>query len=190
MRGRIAGRAWAALGALPALPALPALLALLALLALSALAAPPAAAAPPPAAWQGIVTHVTDGDTLWVRPLSGGAPRKVRLDGIDAPERCQPHGAVAAQALMQRVLRHPVRVVPRGVDDYQRLLARVSLRGEDVGGWLVEEGHAWSYRFRRSPGPYAAQEARARRLRRGLFAAPQALSPREFRQRHGPCEER
>lgn len=159
-------------------------------LLLAALALPAAAAPPPVAAWQGIVTHVTDGDTLWVRPLDGGAPRKIRLEGIDAPERCQPHGDAATQALARRVLRHPVRVAPRGVDDYQRLLARVSLQGDDVGGWLVEQGHAWSYRFRRSNGPYAKQEARARRLRRGLFAAPGAVPPREFRVQHGPCDDR
>lgn len=140
-----------------------------------------------PTDWRGIVTHVSDGDTLWVRPLDGGAPRKIRLEGIDAPESCQAHGTAATQALSQRALRHAVRVAPRGVDDYQRLLARVSVQGEDLGGWLVEQGHAWSYRWRSSPGPYAAQESKARRLRRGLFAQRDAVRPREFRARHGSC---
>ncbi|HSV54420.1 MAG TPA: thermonuclease family protein [Burkholderiaceae bacterium] len=139
------------------------------------------------AAWTGVVTHVSDGDTLWVRPPRGGAPRKIRLDGIDAPEICQRHGEASAKALAQRVLHRPVRVMTRGIDDYERALARLSLQGEDVGGWMVAHGHAWSYRYRRSAGPYASQESQARRARRGLFADAQALRPREFRQRHGSC---
>ena len=42
--------------------------------------------------FEGVVTHVTDGDSLWVRPASGGAPRQIRLQGIDAPEICQAFG--------------------------------------------------------------------------------------------------
>jgi endonuclease YncB( thermonuclease family) len=39
--------------------------------------------------WPGIVTHVTDGDTLWIRPTEqalNATPRKIRIDGIDAPD--------------------------------------------------------------------------------------------------------
>jgi endonuclease YncB( thermonuclease family) len=39
----------------------------------------------PVLAWPGIVTHVSDGDTVWVQPLQGGEAHKVRLLGIDAP---------------------------------------------------------------------------------------------------------
>lgn len=137
--------------------------------------------------WSGVVTHVSDGDTLWVRPPGGQAPRKIRLDGIDAPEICQRHGEASAQALAQRVLHKPVHVVTRATDDYQRALAKVSLQGDDVGGWMVAQGHAWSYRYRGSRGPYATQEAKARRARRGLFADAQSVRPREFRQRYGSC---
>jgi endonuclease YncB( thermonuclease family) len=84
--------------------------------------------------WTGVVTHVTDGDTFWVRPDDGQSPpRKVRLEGIDAPEICQPHGDDAAQALARRVLRQPVHLATRATDDYHRTLARVTVKGEDVG---------------------------------------------------------
>lgn len=133
------------------------------------------------------MTHVTDGDTLWVLPAGGGAPRKIRLDGIDAPEICQRHGEASARALAGRVLHQSVRVAPRAVDDYQRAVARIRWQGDDVGGWMVAQGHAWSYRFRRSMGPYARDETAARRARRGLFAETEPESPREFRKRHGSC---
>lgn len=148
------------------------------------LALPPAAAA---AIWAGTVTHVSDGDTLWVRLQRGGAPRAVRLDGIDAPELCQTYGETARAALVGRVLGQTVQVRVRRHDDYGRALARISLRGQDVGGWLVSQGHAWSYRYRGQPGPYAREESQARARRLGLFRQPRAELPREFRRRHGSC---
>jgi len=136
----------------------------------------------------GVVSYVTDGDTLWVKALTGGAPRKLRLDGIDAPEICQPGGAAARAALQQMVLRQQVVVTIRRNDDYGRGLARIEFAGGDVGAQLVRAGQAWSYRWRRNPGPYAAEEAAARQARSGLFAAAGAERPRDFRQRHGPCQ--
>lgn len=135
----------------------------------------------------GTVTHVSDGDTLYVRPAGGGAPVAVRLQGIDAPEACQPFGAQARQALASRVLHKPVSVDVRGRDDYQRTLARVTLHGQDVGAWLVFTGHAWSYRYRANAGPYSQLEAQARQARRGLWAASGPMEPRQFRKRQGHC---
>lgn len=143
-----------------------------------------AAGLPPP--WQGRVTQVVDGDTLWVQPERGGPARKVRLDGIDAPEICQHHGLLAREQLAAQVEGHEVRVLPRRHDDYGRLLARVEWRGQDVGRWMVRQGHAWSYRYRTQPGPYARQEGQARASRLGLWQG-RPERPRTFRQRHGTC---
>lgn len=140
------------------------------------------------ATFRGVVTHVTDGDTLWVRPAGGGEPVEVRIVHIDAPEGCQPFGPQARKALAARVLRQPVLVRSRGQDDFHRMLGQVRHRGEDVGAWLVREGHAWSTGFKRRPGPYEPLEDQARAARRGLWAAPGPLEPRSFRRRHGPCQ--
>lgn len=169
----------------PAIP-VPALVrGLAACLLVALLASTPAASARQ--AWVGVVSHVSDGDTLWVRPTGGGAPRKIRLHGIDAPELCQAHGPEASAALRQQVLGQSVRVDPLRRDDYGRWLARVWLRQEDLAAQLVRQGHAWSYRFRQQPGPYGREEAEARTAARGLFADRQALRPATFRRRHGPC---
>lgn len=138
------------------------------------------------ASWSGQVTHVTDGDTLWVQPRNGGAVRKIRVDGIDAPEICQVHGEAARVALIKRVRGQPVQVTGRRQDDYGRLLARIHVQGEDVGGWMVLAGHAWSYRSLRNGGPYVAQEMLAREQGRGLWQG-RAMSPKTFRRRHGSC---
>lgn len=137
--------------------------------------------------FQGVVTHVSDGDTLWVRPASGGEPRKLRLQGIDAPEICQAFGPQSRDALASRLLHQPVVVSTRARDTYGRLLGRISRDGEDMGAWMVSRGYAWSYHYRRNPGPYAAQQWQAQMQRRGLWAGGGAMEPREFRKRHGAC---
>ena len=136
----------------------------------------------------GTVTHVTDGDSLWVRPDAGGPPREIRLEGIDAPEICQAWGREARDALAARALHQHVRVASRARDTYRRSLARVDAGGQDVGAWMVSRGHAWSYRFRRSPGPYAPQEAKAKSAGLGLWKDLTPMPPREFRKRHGSCK--
>ena len=133
------------------------------------------------------VTHVSDGDTVWVKPPWGGPPIQVRVQGIDAPEVCQPFGPQARQALQRRLLHRPVRVTERGRDDYSRTLARLQVQGQDVGGWLVSEGLAWSYRYGRNPGPYQSLQSQARQARRGLWSQQAPVEPRTFRKVHGPC---
>lgn len=139
-------------------------------------------------ALSGTVTHVTDGDTLWVRPEGGGKPVKVRMEGLDAPEHCQAWGLQATAALTEKLLHQRIELAGRGRDDYGRLLGRPMLGGVDVGAWMVAQGHAWSHRWQHSAGPYAAEEAAARAARRGLFADAQAMEPRTFRHDHGPCD--
>lgn len=137
--------------------------------------------------FQGEVTHVTDGDSIWVRSARG-APKQLRLRGIDAPEICQAFGREAQAALAAQVLHRQVTVKSSGRDDYQRLLAQVSLRGDDVGAWMVSHGYAWAHRWhRRASGPYAALEASARQARRGLWSGAAPMDPRDFRRRHGSC---
>lgn len=137
--------------------------------------------------FSGKVSYVSDGDTLWVRPDSGGAPRKLRIDGIDAPEICQTGGKASRELLKQRALYQQVKVKIRRNDHYGRALAQIWLAGNDLGSQMVLAGQAWSYRWRRDAGPYATEEAQARQSRRGLFATDQPELPRDFRQRHGTC---
>lgn len=134
----------------------------------------------------GVVSHVTDGDTIWVRPADGGAPLHVRLQGIDAPELCQAFGPQARDALTMRLLHQRVQLSLRARDIYDRSVARVSLRGQDVAAWLVSGGYAWTSGYARRSGPYAPQQAQARLERRGLWAS-HALEPRLFRRLHGHC---
>jgi len=120
------------------------------------------------------VTHVHDGDSLWVQPLQGGRRQRVRLEGIDAPEICQGSGRAARDRLAALVLERRVLVEVTGQDRYRRTLARVWLDSADVQAVLVTEGWAWSYRVRGQAGHYDREEALARRQGRALFADPHA----------------
>ncbi len=134
---------------------------------------------------RGVVSHVTDGDTIWVRP-AGGPAVPVRLQGIDAPEICQAFGRQSRDALAARLLRRPVQVTIRARDIHHRSVGRVELQGQDVGSWLVAGGYAWSTRSRNRADSYADQQAQARQAGLGLWAAA-AQEPRLFRRRHGSC---
>ena len=138
-------------------------------------------------AWSGVVTHVSDGDTVWVQPMQGGEAQKIRLLGIDAPEICQAWGPQARDALQTLVQGQPVEVQGRHRDTYGRLLAQLTRQGHDVGAWMVLQGHAWSYRYKRQAGLYDAQQIQAQSHRQGLFADGRAVPPRTFRKRFGSC---
>ena len=138
--------------------------------------------------WTGVVSHVSDGDTLWVRPSGGGEAVKVRIDGIDAPEICQAHGREARQALGQLALHQKVQIWGRARDSYGRLLAQVQVQQTDVGQHMVAAGHAWAHGYRNYKSAYGLAQNTAQRARIGLFTRPNPQNPRDFRKQHGSCK--
>lgn len=136
------------------------------------------------------VSHVFDGDTLWVRPSDGARSRKLRIEGIDAPEICQEGGVAARDALRQRLNGQTVTVHEHRRDTYGRPLVDLALGSEDIGAWMVRQGWAWSYRWQGDPGPFVREETLARSKQRGIFGESSLEEPRDFRRRHGPCQRR
>jgi endonuclease YncB( thermonuclease family) len=136
---------------------------------------------------QAKVSRVTDGDSLWLEPLTAGAPVELRLEGIDAPEICQAWGPQAKQALAELVLGQQVSVKTVGRDTHGRTLGTVYLGTQNINKTLVQEGHAWSSRYKFDRGPYVADERMAKALSRGLNREGGAVMPRDFRRLNGPC---
>ncbi|MFN5349200.1 MAG: thermonuclease family protein [Polaromonas sp.] len=130
--------------------------------------------------------RVVDGDTVWVQTSPSQPLLKVRIQGIDAPEICQTGGLQAQEALKNRVLGQGVTVTSRARDDYGRTVGKLYWQGQDVGRWLVANGHAWVYSFHHKKVPYIADFAQAQAQRRGVFSQA-AEEPRLFRKRHGSC---
>jgi endonuclease YncB( thermonuclease family) len=164
--------------------------AFLCLAAGTAVAAPKKPAAPAKAVvFSGTVSRIVDGDTLWLKTEGDGEPPVVvRIEGIDAPEICQPGGAEATAALNALALGRAVTVRAVARDEFGRTIGKVYDGEKDIGDRMVRDGMAWSSRFNFDRGPYVAEERMALALKRGLHAAGGAIQPREFRQRHGPCE--
>jgi endonuclease YncB( thermonuclease family) len=112
------------------------------------------------AAYQAEVIGITDGDTIEV--LRGRSRMKLRLDGIDAPERGQAFAERARERVSVLAFGKTVRVEPRGNDRYGRALARVVLPdGSILNETLVAEGLAWWYRR------YAPKQRRLEELEEG-----------------------
>ena len=123
------------------------------------------------------VVAIADGDTVTVLRQTTAGPRqvRVRLTEIDAPERRQPWGARARQALADKVFRRTVRVVADDEDRYGRLLARLYVADgntptqRDVNREMVREGHAWVYR-RYATENWLPDETAARNSGIGLWS--------------------
>lgn len=146
-----------------------------------------AAWAAAPITVSGQVSRVTDGDSLWLTLAPSGQPLQLRLLGIDAPEICQPWGEQARLALAELVLGKQVTVHTQGQDTYGRTLATVFVDAVNINKTLVQEGHAWSTRYKFDRGPFVADERMAKALSRGFNRDGGAVMPKEFRRTHGAC---
>ena len=140
-----------------------------------------AVAAPVSAELVGRVVAVHDGDTITV--LVAGRDIRVRLHGIDAPERGQPFANASRHALEAQVAGREVRVIERGHDGYGRLLGRVHAGTTDVNAEQVRAGYAWVFRRFVNDAALLALEAEARDGRRGLWRDPKAMPPWRWRER-------
>jgi endonuclease YncB( thermonuclease family) len=79
---------------------------------------------------------VVDGDTFRYKG------ERIRLRGIDTPELNEPGGQAARLRLEELIRSGPVRIVPRGRDVYDRLVADVFVDGQNVAEMLSREGYA------------------------------------------------
>jgi endonuclease YncB( thermonuclease family) len=130
---------------------------------------------------EGRVTRVVDGDTIEV--LVEKRPIRVRVAGIDTPERGQPWASRSKQALSERVFGKEVRVIEVTVDTYGRTVGEVYADNVCVGCGLVRDGHAWVYRRFTDDAVLLQLEDEAREARRGLWALPESerVPPWEWR---------
>lgn len=116
--------------------------------------------------------HITDGDTF---SIDG---ERIRLFGIDAPERDQPGGPEATQELRRIVGRATPRCEQIDVDRYGRTVALCAVAGADLSLAMVRAGWAvaWCYYLRRQRpallGRFQGAETEAKAARRGMWVRP------------------
>ena len=94
---------------------------------------------------QGKVIKVTDGDTVNVL-TSYNQTHKIRLSGIDAPEKSQAFGNKSKIALADEIYGKTVTVEFNKHDKYQRIVGKVIFNGKDVNLNQIKRGLAWHYK--------------------------------------------
>ena len=94
-------------------------------------------------AWSGKVVGVADGDTITV--LRDKEQVRIRLYGIDTPERGQAFGKKAKQFTSRMVFGKVVEVHQMDTDRYGRTVALVSVDKQLLNKELVKAGLAWVY---------------------------------------------
>jgi endonuclease YncB( thermonuclease family) len=126
------------------------------------------------------VIAIKDGDTIEI--LKDGKPVRIRLYGIDAPEKNQDFGTRAQQYTSSLVFGKLVELEEKGSDRYGRVVGIIYLPdGRSLNEELVSAGFAWHYKAYSKDPKLADLEAGARLARRGLWAGPTPTAPWEFR---------
>jgi micrococcal nuclease len=130
--------------------------------------------------FSGRVVGVADGDTIDV--LRDSRAVRVRIYGIDCPERGQAFGRQAREYTSKLAFGKTVTVHVRGTDRYGRFVADVLLPdGSSLNRELVRAGLAWHYVQYSADKTLASLESEARASRRGLWADVRRVPPWEFR---------
>ena len=137
---------------------------------------------------QGRVVGVSDGDSVTVLDAQK-TQYKIRLAGIDAPERAQAYGQKAKESLSDLVFGKSVEVAWSKQDRYGRIVGVITLAGVDINLAQVQRGMAWHYKqYQNEQSPedriaYAQSESQARDKKLGLWRDPAPIEPAVFRQK-------
>ena len=128
----------------------------------------------------GKVVGVSDGDTIVVL-LSDNRELRVRLEGIDCPEKKQEFGEKAKQATATLCWKKEVKIIKSGTDKYGRTLGFVYVDDLCVNEELLKMGLAWHYKKYNSDPRYSQLEKNARDRKVGLWSQPDPEAPCDFR---------
>ena len=134
----------------------------------------------------GTVVGITDGDTITVL-AKDNSEHKVRLMGIDAPEKTQDFGDESKKALSNYIYQREVTVDYKKLDKYQRKVGKVILDKQDICLAMIELGMAWHYKdyekeqSKTDRDLYSQAEVKARESRIGLWQLSNAIKPSAFR---------
>lgn len=127
----------------------------------------------------GTVINVADGDTFTM--LVNNEKIKIRLYGIDCPERKQDFYSVAKTFLTDLVKGETVSIEEIDTDRYGRVVGIVTVDGVNVNEALLQAGLAWHYKTYDDNPAWAQLEQQARQAKKGLWSIPNPIPPWEWR---------
>ena len=129
---------------------------------------------------EGKVIKIADGDTLTLLTPSNQQV-KIRLAGVDTPERKQPFGNKAKQALSNLAFQKQALIEVEAKDRYGRAIGVVFVDGLNVNAELVKQGMAWVYRKYTDDERLYVLESEAKQAKRGLWLDKNPIPPWEWR---------
>lgn len=130
---------------------------------------------------KGKAVKIADGDTFTLL-VNGHDQVKIRIDGIDAPEKGQAFGNRAKEYLSGMIWEKELTVSVTKKDRYGRSIGKVSTPSiTDVGLEMIKAGFAWQYRDYNNEKAYADAESLARQNRKGLWLDNNPKRPQDFR---------
>ena len=137
---------------------------------------------------EGLVVGVADGDTITVLDQQKNT-YKIRLQGIDAPEKKQAFGEKSKQSLHDLVHKKQVRIEYDKEDKYGRIVGKVTVDDVDVCLQQLVLGMAWHYKKYQNEQSvsdralYSDTELKSKSLKLGLWTDDTPMPPWEFRKK-------
>ena len=134
----------------------------------------------------GKIVGVADGDTVTLLDNSN-TQYKIRLSGIDAPEKKQAFGQRSKQNLSDLVFSKTVDADCTKKDRYQRWICKIIVNGIDVNLQQIKDGMAWHYKaYQKEQSEidrdvYSDAEEVARVVNKGLWSDTEPQAPWNFR---------
>ena len=135
---------------------------------------------------EGRVVGVADGDTITVLDADR-VQHRIRLGGIDAPEKRQAFGARSKESLSDLVFSKTVTVETGKIDRYGRAIGKVLVDGIDANLQQVSRGFAWHFKaYEREQSAndrqlYDFAQGEAKGARRGLWQDAEPVAPWDWR---------
>jgi len=129
---------------------------------------------------------VSDGDTMNVQKVENGKfvgeVIKIRMFGIDAPEKSQDYGNESKQALEKLVSGKMLEIEEKNRDRYGRTVAVVYANGKNVNEEMVKAGNAWWYQeYDKNDTRMQAYQENAKKNKLGLFGKRGYVEPWNYR---------
>jgi len=114
--------------------------------------------------------------------MSDGDAYRIRLLGVDCPERDQPFGDTATDFTREFCGDQLLTAIVEGKDRYGRHLAWIKVGDKDLSQELLRAGLAWHFKKYNDDAELAALENEARDGRVGLWSASDPVSPWDWRE--------
>lgn len=128
----------------------------------------------------GKIISASDGDTIVLRS-SDGVNYRIRLNGVDCPEKSQDFGKRAKDFTWNFCYGKNLTANLLSKDKYDRNIAEVFADGQSLNRALLAAGLAWHYKKYNNDPELAGLENEARAAKRGLWSIPNPMAPWDFR---------